>query len=107
MKTIFAAIFMGGVMGGVLAAPTVTFAQEAGAMGRAAVLTQMRQLADAGYCGNGDETTYPTDVQSAQRRIDQGTSAPVDTSGYGAAPGTHSESGAREPTGPRSLYFGS
>lgn len=104
MKSIFTAALFAGA----LAAPALGFAQQAQPVGRDVVLTQLQQLADAGYRGQGDETTYPADVEAAQRRVDPRTSgASADTSGYGATPGTHSESGAREPRGPGSLYFGS
>lgn len=103
MKSIFTAALLAAS----LAAPALGFAQAAPSAGRAVALTQMQQLADAGYRGHGDETTYPADVEAAQQRVDPRTSgASVDTSGYGAAPGTHSESGARERKGPGSLYFG-
>lgn len=100
--TLIAALFAG-----IAAAPALACAGEAPseALSRAQVQAQIRQLADAGYRGGRDETTYPSNVQAAQRRIDA-LSRPVDTSGYGVQWGTVSESGAREKKGPGSLYFG-
>lgn len=105
-------IWIVAALAGALAAPAASFAQGTQPESRAQVLTQLQQLADAGYRGNGDETSYPSDVQAAQRRVQgrQGVAepnTPADTSGYGAQPGTKSESGNREPRGPGSLYFGS
>jgi cytochrome c556 len=106
MKSIWAAALIAAVAAG----PTLANAQEESTARRAGVREQMQQLADAGYRGGADETTYPRDVEAAQRRIDPlsakaGTLA--DTSGYGEQTGSHSESGARRPNGPQSLYFGS
>ncbi|HEX7684047.1 MAG TPA: DUF4148 domain-containing protein [Trinickia sp.] len=101
--TLIAALFAG-----VAAVPALVRADDVPGQGlsRAQVHAQMRQLADAGYRGGRDETTYPSSVQAAQRRIDA-LSRPADTSGYGVQWGTVSESGAREKKGPGSLYFGS
>ncbi|MGN6314752.1 DUF4148 domain-containing protein [Trinickia sp.] len=104
MKTILAAVLIVGAT----AAPALSLAQEATAPTRAQVQAQARLLADAGYRGRGDETTYPSDVQAAQLRAgeQQARGAPADTSGYGSQRGPQSESGAREPKGPASIYFG-
>lgn len=105
-STVIAVVLMGGVM----IAPTFSFAQQAQPETRAHVQAQMRQLADAGYRGSGGDPTYPADIQAAQQRLQQsadGFRVATDTSGYGAPQwGTKSESGAREPKGPGSLYFG-
>jgi hypothetical protein len=106
MKSIWAAALIAVSAAG----PMLASAQEGSAAQRAGVREQMRQLADAGYRGGGDDTTYPGDVEAAQRRIDPRSAQPstlADTSGYGAQTGSHSESGARRPNGPQSLYFGS
>jgi Ni/Co efflux regulator RcnB len=106
MKSILSAALIAAAV----ATPMLASAHDDGARAvRAGVLAQIRQLADAGYRGNGDETTYPRDVEAAQQRIDPRSAqpgAPADTSGYGAQTGTHSESGARRPASPQSLYFG-
>jgi hypothetical protein len=99
-----------GALAGLLAAPACSFAQQAQPETRAHVKAQLRRLVEAGYRGSGGDTTYPHDIEAAQRRLQQGadgTQAAVDTSGYGSeqwAP--RSESGRREPKGPGSLYFG-
>lgn len=93
---------------GATAAPALSLAQDAPATTRAQVQAQMRELADAGHRSSGGETTYPSDVQAAQlpagEQQPQGASA--DTSGYGSQRGPGSESGAREPKGLASIYFG-
>jgi hypothetical protein len=91
------------------AGSTLASAQDGPPAGRAGVLAQTEQLAQAGYRGTRDDTTYPSDVEAAQRRIDPRWTRPgtfADTSGYGAQTGTHSESGARQPRSPQALYFG-
>ena len=108
MKSILVAI-AGILLGGASLTPSLAFAQETPSISRAAVAAQMRQLADAGYRAAGDETVYPGDVEAAEQRagLSAARQAPaVDTSGYGPALGPRSESGAREPKGPGSLYFG-
>lgn len=104
MKSILTAALLVGAA----AAPAFSLAREAPAPTRAQVQAQVRLLADAGYRGRGDETTYPSDVQAAQLRAgeQQPQGEPADTSGYGSPRGPHSESGAREPKGPASIYFG-
>lgn len=103
-------VLIAGVLAGAIAAPTFSFAQQAQPETRAQVQAQMQRLAQAGYRGHGGDTTYPADIQAAQQRVQQGADegrAAVDTSGYGAPQwGSRSESGAREPKGPGSLYFG-
>lgn len=106
MKSIWAAALIVAAAAG----PTLASAQDGSTARRVGVREQMQQLADAGYRGGGDETTYPSDVEAAQRRIDPRSAQPgtlADTSGYGAQTGSHSESGARRPNGPQSPYFGS
>lgn len=99
-----------GVLASAMAAPAFSFAQQAQPETRAQVQAQMQRLAQAGYRGTGGDTTYPADVQAAQQRVPEGSDerrAAEDTSGYGAPQwGSKSESGAREPKGPGSLYFG-
>ena len=106
MKSIWAATLIAAAA----AVPAWASAQEGSTARAAGVREQMQQLADAGYRGGADETTYPSDVEAAQRRIDPPSAHPstlADTSGYGAQTGSHSESGGRRPNGPQSLYFGS
>jgi hypothetical protein len=106
MKSILTAALIAAAVAG----PALASAQDGSPVGRAGIRAQMQQLADEGYRGGGDETTYPRDVETAQRRLDP-RSAQVgmlaDTSGFGAQTGSHSESGSRAPHGPQSLYFGS
>lgn len=108
MKSILFAI-AGIVIGGASVTPSLALVQERSSVSRAAVAAQMRQLADVGYRATGDETVYPEDVEAAEQRAGLGPARQArvgDTSGYGRALGPRSESGAREPKGPGSLYFG-
>lgn len=103
-------ILIAALIAAAAAGPMLASAQDGSPAGRAGIRVQMQQLAAAGYDGSGDETTYPSDVEAAQRRIDPRSAQPemlADTSGYGAQTGSHSESGSRRPHGPQSLYFGS
>jgi len=71
---------------------------------RAQAVAQMRQSAEVGY-GGGGETTYPNDVEAGPQRVDRRADEPqtsADVDGYGVQPGTTSESGSRQPTGPAS-----
>jgi hypothetical protein len=53
-----------------LAAPTVTFAQSSGTLTRAQVRSELTELEKAGYhVGDGDETTYPVELQQAEARV--------------------------------------
>lgn len=103
-------MMIAGLLAGAMAVPTFSFAQQAQPETRAHVQAQMEELAQSGYRGSGGDTVYPADIQAAQQRIEQGADArraAADTSGYGSPHwGTTSASGAREPKGPGSLYFG-
>jgi hypothetical protein len=106
MKSILTAVLIAAAV----SVPALASAQDGSPAARAGIRAQMQQLADAGYRGGGDETTYPRDVEAAQQRIDPRSAQRgmfADTSGYGAQTGSHSESGSRRPHGPQSLYFGS
>ena len=104
-------MMIAGVLLGAVAVPTCAFAQQGQPETRAHVAAQMQQLAEAGYSGIGGDTAYPADVEAAEQRVQkaaQGNGTSADTSGYGSQRwGSTSESGAREPKGPGSLYFGS
>ncbi|AOJ04349.1 MULTISPECIES: DUF4148 domain-containing protein [Burkholderia] len=56
----------------VLAAPVVSFAQSAnGSLTRAQVIQELADLESVGYQpSRGNETTYPDDIQAAQRRLE-------------------------------------
>ncbi|AOJ83440.1 hypothetical protein WS86_22490 [Burkholderia savannae] len=56
----------------VLAAPVVSFAQSSnGSLTRAQVVQELVDLESVGYQpSRGNETTYPGDIQAAQRRLD-------------------------------------
>lgn len=53
-----------------LSSPVVSFAQSAGPVTRAQVRAEMIRLEQAGYhVGDGDSTTYPTQIQAAEAKI--------------------------------------
>jgi hypothetical protein len=94
-----------------LAAPAVAFAQSNGALTRAQVRNQLIQLEKAGYRpGDGDQTTYPQQIQQAEARVARTAAA---SSGYGGvASGTsaYGEATAAAPQagvpGLRPIYSG-
>jgi len=83
------------VLAAALAAPAVSFAQAAAApaapVTRAEVVTQLRQLEQAGY--KPLKSQYPDDIRAAEARIEQ-------SSGIGADAGAASASGRSAPTAP-------
>lgn len=108
MKSILFAI-AGILVGGASVTPSAVFAQETLPVSRAAVAAQMRELADVGYRATGDETVYPGNVEAVVQRAGRspaGHARLADSTGYGRPMGPRSESGAREPKGPGSLFFG-
>jgi hypothetical protein len=129
------AIFAGTALSFALAVPGAAFGQMDQSATRSSVNADLQQWQAAGYRVSGAETTYPAEVQAAERHLpmparDQlrvadtgsGAAGPAggntraeaagfaatrgDTSGYGVQAGGTTESGAREPRGPASLYFG-
>ncbi|WP_321931335.1 DUF4148 domain-containing protein [Paraburkholderia guartelaensis] len=74
-----------------LAAPAIAFAQSNGALTRAQVRNQLVQLEKAGYRpGDGDQTTYPQQIQQAEARVVRSAAA---SSGYGGVASGTSASG--------------
>ena len=55
---------------GALASPLVSFAQGTAPVTRAQVQEELNRLAKAGYhVGDGDQTTYPAQIQAAEAKI--------------------------------------
>ncbi len=78
----------------VIAVPVASFAQENQPLTRAEVRAQLVQLEQAGYRpGDGDNTTYPVQIQAAEARVAAEQPAAANT-GYGPATNGSSQSGA-------------
>ncbi|WP_395061905.1 DUF4148 domain-containing protein [Paraburkholderia silvatlantica] len=75
----------------IMAAPAVSFAQSNSAVTSEQVRAELVQLEQAGYHpGDGDNTSYPADIQAAEARV----AAQNGASGYGGMAGSTSASGA-------------
>ncbi|SAK70510.1 membrane protein [Caballeronia glebae] len=88
----------------VIAAPVASFAQSDSPVTRAEVRAELTQLEQAGYhVGDGDQASYPTNIQAAEARI----AARNGATAYG---GTVSGSATSGPPASKndlkSLYFG-
>jgi hypothetical protein len=83
------------VLATVIAAPLTSFAQSTQPLTRAEVRAQLIQIEQAGYRpGDGDNTTYPAQIQAAEARV-AAQNAAAANSGYGVATNGSSQSGAR------------
>jgi len=72
----------------VLAAPVAVFAQSNAPLTRAQVRAELIQLEKAGYHpGDGDNTTYPADIQAAEAKV------AAQNNAVGGAAGGSSQSG--------------
>jgi Domain of unknown function (DUF4148) len=104
MKTLIYAALVAGA----LAAPALSFAQEATApMTRAEVHADLVRVEQAGYSPGINDVRYPADIQAAEARLAaQDATTQGDTSVGGASIGS-SQAGAPTPVaGTRSIYFG-
>ncbi|WP_035514860.1 DUF4148 domain-containing protein [Paraburkholderia nodosa] len=82
-----------------LAVPAIALAQSNGALTRAQVRNQLVQLEKAGYRpGDGDQTTYPQQIQQAEARVAGSAAA---SSGYGGVASGSSSSGQAAPAAPQ------
>jgi hypothetical protein len=78
------------IVAAVVAVPAVSFAQSVQPLTRAQVRAELVQLEQAGYNpGNGNDATYPRDIQAAEARVHTSDSA------YG--PSTNGSSAAGAP----------
>ncbi|CAD6544991.1 hypothetical protein LMG27952_04226 [Paraburkholderia hiiakae] len=94
-----------------LAAPAIAFAQSNGALTRAEVRNQLVQLEKAGYrTGDGDQTTYPQQIQQAEARVSRSAAASSDFGGVvsGTSASGQAMSGAPQADIPglRPIYSG-
>lgn len=105
MKTLIHAMLIAGA----LAAPVLSFAQEANVpLTRAEVRMQLAQVEQAGYSPSRNNLNYPADIQAAEARVSaQNVTTTQDSSVGGVATDGSSQLGARTSTvGTHSIYFG-
>lgn len=87
MKSLIQAV----VVAAALAAPVAVFAQSNAPLTRAQVRAELVQLEKAGYHpGEGDNTTYPAEIQAAEAKVAAQNGA---TSGYGGVVNGSSDAG--------------
>ena len=87
MKSLIQAV----VVAAALAAPVAVFAQSNAPLTREQVRAELIQLEKAGYHpGDGDNTTYPADIQAAEAKVAAQNAA---ASGYGGVVSGSSEAG--------------
>jgi hypothetical protein len=104
MKTLIYAALLASA----LAAPALSFAQEATApITRAEVQADLVRVEQAGYHPSGKDVHYPEDIQAAEARLaPQDATTHGDTSVGGVSTGS-SQTGAPTPVaGTRSIYSG-
>jgi hypothetical protein len=78
------------VLASALAAPSVSFAQSNGPVTRAQIRAELVQLEKENYrVGDGDQTTYPADIQAAEAKV----AAQNGVTSYGGGASGSSESG--------------
>jgi hypothetical protein len=111
MKSLIKAV----AIAAVLAAPVVAFAQSSqSTVTRAQVRAELIQLEKAGYNpAMSNDSTYPADIQAAERRVQAENAAqgvaqqPTADTGYGAATGGTSQAGSPARIDrSQSVYFG-
>lgn len=104
MKSLISAV----VVAAALVAPVASFAQSNQPLTRAEVRAQLVQLEKAGYNPVGDHADYPSNLLTAQARVDaQNGTAQADNSGYGApAVGTSQSGRPLNGNNRNSIYFG-
>jgi hypothetical protein len=86
----------------ILAAPVASFAQSNGPVTRAQVRSELVQLESVGYNPGRVDPSYPSDILTAQARVNAQNAA----SGYGAPTAGASQSGGRVTVGIQPVYFG-
>jgi hypothetical protein len=78
------------IVAAVVAVPAISFAQSSQPLTRAQVRAELAQLEKAGYNPEGDNTTYPRNLQAAEAKVNaQNHDA---ESAYGASPSGSSAS---------------
>ncbi|MCG7400140.1 MULTISPECIES: DUF4148 domain-containing protein [Caballeronia] len=97
----------------VVVAPALSFAQTDSSLTRGQVKEDLRQVEAAGYDpSRSDQTSYPSDIQRAERRASgQNNAYNADMNSYGGAPSGRSAAGMRamprmDNDGTKPLYFG-
>jgi Domain of unknown function (DUF4148) len=90
-----------------LSAPLIAFAQTNAPLTRAQVRDELVQLRNAGYNGNGSDTTYPADLQAALARVAAQPPAAPNSTGYGMESGGSSQAGQpKAADNEKPIYFG-
>jgi hypothetical protein len=104
MKTLFYAALVAGA----LAAPALSFAQEANApMTRAEVQADLVRVEQAGYHPTSKDVHYPADIQVAEARLaTPDATTHSDTSLGGASIGSYQTGTSTPVAGTRSIYRG-
>jgi hypothetical protein len=104
MKTLIYAALVAGA----LAAPALSFAQEATApMTRAEVHAELVRVEQAGYRPDSNDVRYPADIQVADARLAaQNATTQRDTSVGGVSIGSSQAGLPTSVAGTRSIYFG-
>lgn len=104
MKTLIYAALVAGA----LAAPALSFAQDATApMTRAEVRADLARVEQAGYRPSTNDLHYPADIQAADARLAmQGATTQSDTSVGGVSIGSSQSGRPTNLAGAHSIYFG-
>ena len=75
-----------------LVVPVASFAQSNGSLTRAQVRAELVQLEKAGYhVGDGDQTTYPREIQAAEAKV--AAQQVAENGGYGGVANGSSDAG--------------
>jgi hypothetical protein len=90
-----------------LSAPLAAFAQTNAPLTRAQVQDELVQLRNAGYNGNGSDTSYPVELQAVLARVAAQQQAAPNTSSYGMESGGSSQAGQpKADDNVKPIYFG-
>jgi hypothetical protein len=102
------ALIYAALVAGVLAAPAVSFAQDANApLTRAEVRADLVRVEQAGYRPSANNLHYPADIQAAEARLHAQDVTVSSNSGVGGMSDGSSQAGAPTTTaGTHSIYFG-
>jgi hypothetical protein len=104
MKALIYAVLVAGV----LAAPTISFAQAATApLTRAEVRAELVRVEQAGYRPSANDAYYPADIQAAETRLHaQDVTAPSNTGAGGVSDGSSQAGAPTTSAGTHSIYYG-
>jgi hypothetical protein len=102
------ALVFAAVVAGILAAPAISFAQDAAApLTRAEVRADLVRLEQAGYRPSANDLHYPADILAAEARLHAPDATTPSGTGVGGVSDGSSQAGAPMTTaGTHSIYFG-